>query len=453
MAAEPPPLSSTESRNAVPLPQQPDLAGALAAYAGALEQLKQPRATDDDAVEACLARDLIARLLDGDKHGATTLEQLHTVRHYDDQLMQMLVDRFAMQSPKQFLALRQARNPNSTAWWWYDIEPDSTSLLTNGSTERLHAVYRLITLTALILALIIALVATLRLSRTPASLTDLGTYLQAITPLLVGTTLTGVGRQFSDAILRFRRVPQQHHDRARMWLALAVLCGPAIIFLTLPAQAIGQNNRGETAFRAGDMRVALDSFQRAVSMDPEYDTAYFNLGNAYTELNQPDAAIDAYRQALALTQPPPRTAPAVSERSPTRTWFYATNNLAQLLTLYGERSDVSVAVALLDRAISAFTPELRPAERAALLRNRAFAQLSLGLYQNAKADLDEARLAAPDAPATGCVAGLFYEAEGNPFRDLAAASAAWVACLGATPDDGVPAIWTVTAQERFRREP
>lgn len=415
-------------------------------YGAAVDRLAA-EASAAAALDACLLRDRLDGLLreGGPGPGGATL--LAALQREDERLVGLLAPFVAGAHAEPFLNARRSYNPPQSAWWWYSAEAAS------GTTAELspgEAILRVLTVAMLLLSLVGGLVLALRLSRSEASLSDLSTYLQVLLPILAATALTGLGRQLADALLRLRGVKAANMARGRMGLALALMLCVLAVLLSLPAQATWHNARGNRAFERNELPVALDAFQQAVSLDPGNPTAFYNLANTYDELSRPDEAMAAYRRALELSAPAQRSSLDSPPPAPSPTWFAASNNLAQLLTLYGEGPDAATAVAILTRALAFATPELEPSLHAALFRNRAFANLALGHFLNANDDLAAATGLAPEVAATGCVAGLFYEHADNPFRDEGAAMAGWFSCLGASPADRIPAAWSAIAQERYR---
>lgn len=59
------------------------------------------------------------------------------------------------------------------------------------------------------------------------------------------------------------------------------------------------NNLGWAYYKKGARRKAIEYYQKAVAMKPDFGLAYYNLGLAYTDEKQTEAAIAAMRSALA----------------------------------------------------------------------------------------------------------------------------------------------------------
>lgn len=62
------------------------------------------------------------------------------------------------------------------------------------------------------------------------------------------------------------------------------------------------NQRGEAAYRAGDLTAAIAAYQQAVELDPGHALAYSNLGLAYVRQGRAAEAIWTSRRAIALAR-------------------------------------------------------------------------------------------------------------------------------------------------------
>jgi Flp pilus assembly protein TadD len=63
------------------------------------------------------------------------------------------------------------------------------------------------------------------------------------------------------------------------------------------------NERGVCLHQAGRRAEAIVSYERAVGIDPAYQLAWNNLGVVRAHEKSPDAAMAAFRQALAAARP------------------------------------------------------------------------------------------------------------------------------------------------------
>lgn len=66
---------------------------------------------------------------------------------------------------------------------------------------------------------------------------------------------------------------------------------------TSPSSPNAHNNLGDVYGRLGDKQRALEEFQTAILLKPNYADAYHNLANTYVELDQLDKALENYLKA------------------------------------------------------------------------------------------------------------------------------------------------------------
>ncbi len=69
---------------------------------------------------------------------------------------------------------------------------------------------------------------------------------------------------------------------------------------TSPSSPNTHNNLGDVYGRQGNKQRALQEFQTAIQLKPNYADAYHNLANTYRELGQLDKALENYQQAASL---------------------------------------------------------------------------------------------------------------------------------------------------------
>ena len=65
-------------------------------------------------------------------------------------------------------------------------------------------------------------------------------------------------------------------------------------------KAMEAYNKGQNAYKAGDLKEAIKHYKKALSIDAEFVFAWDNLGRTYRELNKLDKAIEAYEKSLAI---------------------------------------------------------------------------------------------------------------------------------------------------------
>ena len=69
---------------------------------------------------------------------------------------------------------------------------------------------------------------------------------------------------------------------------------------TSPSSPNTHNNLGDVYGRWGDKQKALQEFQTAILLKPNYADAYHNLANTYVELQQLDLALENYQKAISF---------------------------------------------------------------------------------------------------------------------------------------------------------
>ncbi|MCE2906496.1 MAG: tetratricopeptide repeat protein, partial [Anabaena sp. CoA2_C59] len=67
-----------------------------------------------------------------------------------------------------------------------------------------------------------------------------------------------------------------------------------------PNYALAYNNRGNARYDLGDKQGAIDDYNQALNIDPNYALAYNGRGNARYDLGDKQGAIDDYNQALNI---------------------------------------------------------------------------------------------------------------------------------------------------------
>jgi tetratricopeptide (TPR) repeat protein len=132
-----------------------------------------------------------------------------------------------------------------------------------------------------------------------------------------------------------------------------------------PEYPVAYNNRGNLLLAVGQLDEAMKDFDRALVLAPGYAAAYSNRANAEMKLGKPDVAIRDFTRAIELM---PASAPPLSGRG-----------LAYLAT-----DKPHAAIRDFSRAVSA------DARFASAYRNRAEARLTIGQRDEAIEDLSRA---------------------------------------------------------------
>lgn len=127
-----------------------------------------------------------------------------------------------------------------------------------------------------------------------------------------------------------------------------------------PSKARSYNNRGEVYFRLNKLEQALDDFERALSIKPDYTDALYNIGVIYYYQKREGEAIEIFKKVLSIEPD----------------YYDALYNLG---IIYGNRGD-------LNSAIFYFTEALKVKETAEAYLRRAIAFRKKGNIQQAEID-------------------------------------------------------------------
>lgn len=233
----------------------------------------------------------------------------------------------------------------------------------------------------------------------------LSVFSSALTLVLTGSPLTKQGRELARWVMDKVPLPSHLQGETMLGMAFLALFGTAILFLMLPGFAVKCNNRGYVLLESGDLTGAQQAFARAVSINPDYAEAYYNLADAYVEIGNYDQARSLYNQALAAD----------------RTLDYAHNGLGHVLILQGKPES---AIPVLYTGLNLTQNDK---VRIALQTNLGRAYLEAGQFYEAEAALAEALSLNPEEAAAHCILALTAEAFEYP-RDKV--KEYWERCLG-----------------------
>ena len=67
-----------------------------------------------------------------------------------------------------------------------------------------------------------------------------------------------------------------------------------------PDYAEAYNNMGNALKEQGKLEEAIEAYNKALAIKPDYAEAYYNMGNALKEQGKLEEAIEAYNKALAI---------------------------------------------------------------------------------------------------------------------------------------------------------
>lgn len=351
----------------------------LSSYQGAIASLISldflpPDEQAKAILTVLLVRDeLQTRLLPGQ----VTAEVLLALGRLDAELKTHQPSIVACAKLPEWRALYQ---PRDDAWWW--AVPPSPTEVRAGQFDWLWN-----GLSVVFLAVSASLVLNTAARFWGGSLTAAGTLTlatQSALTLIVGKgALTQSGRAGWEKFLRSRGIAEYHWQEWNCGAAFGVLVVVGGLHASLPTLAPTYNQRGEQHYLAQRLASALDNYQVALNLRPDYPQAHYNQGLVYEDLQREEEAIAAYRFVVE------QDAEAVDKS----TWLKANNNLARLYILQGEPRD---AVPLLIQALAAIPADAGATDAAvgkvhySLLKNLGWARLAQQRYVEAEAQLDEA---------------------------------------------------------------
>jgi tetratricopeptide (TPR) repeat protein len=392
---------------------------AITAYREALDALR----TGDSAGAAAatlhvlLALDAVAQATSG----ITSSELLSELASLDGQLQAAAPIITGAVGADTLLRWRASAGPPSSSWWW------SLDEIAAANEPKPWLGWAI--LAGFFITLSISFIAEISarfLAGQPDFFGVFSTLTQALLALLAGGALTRAGSQWIDGLLAGRGIARPAHAYWKTALALLVLGIVVALRLSLPAFARTYSDRGVRQQEAGRVTSAIYSYQRAISLAPDYALAHYNLGSAYEDILQYDKAVVEYQTAI-------QNDPQI---------YLAYNNLARLYML--QKHDYVSALRLLERGV-----DLKPGEAAveySLRKNEAWAYLALKLPGLAEADLRKALDLRPEGAAAHCLMAQTLELRGR----MTDALPFWEHCVAYYgPQENVEPDWYATARERM----
>lgn len=320
------------------------LTEALKTYHQALRRLDVNR--DSAVILAVLtARDAVQHCLD--QANALPADGLMTLHQYDQRLK---AHRQAIATAPMLKDWRSLTHPPETAWWWH-IEPPTRMPWLEKHCAWLHrfdALWTFLTLCFLTMAVTLFLNTLSRFAE--GGLDSFGTVVvvaQAILTVAGGTTaLTKQGRRWIEGWLARLQIPKSFWQEFGVVVALLVM---ALVFgiyqVGLPQTAQLLHKQGQAAHYQNDhLDSALQYYQKAIALDPNFAEAHYNLGVLYESLQRPEDAAEEYQIVIQSN---------LNDLG-VLTKLRAHNNLGRLYILKGQLREAWVP---LDRGLSFVRPQ------------------------------------------------------------------------------------------------
>lgn len=369
--------------------EEDDLSERVDEYARAVAKLphaKGERCEAGTVLDALRARDAVARSLERGSRASAELCRLLVESDAALKKQSVFVDDCV--GAATLADWRDTFRPSTSAWWWA-LEGRAAA-----SAQRRSLVWTVLTAFAVALALgLTADISRRFLTGGPDKVGLFSMSAQIFLALLAGGTFTQVGRQWLEGAFEAFGVGKKRQPLASFLVTAAVLLAVVIFWLSLPLFADFYNDRGLAQLGEEKTTHAVESFERAVALNPNSGRAHYHLANAHELLLDYDDALIEYQRAVDAD-------PDFKE---------ALNNLAYLYMLH--RSNYQKALDLLSRAFR--TPFKNPETEYAAYKNRGWAFLGLKQYKLAEDDLRHA-IKISDQAEANCMLGQALDEQGRP---------------------------------------
>lgn len=394
------------------------------------------------ALDVLLARDTVQAALEDETaipaHLLLDLEAGdRTLKHHKNLITQH----------SELMTWRTMVNPPADAWWWFLDPPAWFPWLEQKSAwlDHFDWLWMGVSLFALTLSFTIILDTLNRVVGEGLDTSGMFPVILQVVLTLAGgaAALTDRGRSLLESAMTRLRIPRHYWQELSMVVSLVVL---ALVFTIhdsyLPYMAQERQQEGIAAHQAGEFDSALQAYQQAIALRPDFTAAHYYLGSLYEDLQKEEEAIAQYQ---IVTE-------SDSDSLDKLTWLRAHNNLGRLYILRGDNRTAWIP---LDRGLNEVDATLVQAdpdlqyEYYNLLKNMAWLRLIQERYLEAEPLLREAiQLDSERAPAH-CLQAQVLDAQ----EQFDAGLDAWERCLqyadGDNPDDD---RWIGMAYAAFERE-
>ncbi len=391
-------------------------------------------------VEALLTRDSIQHSLE---QRQLSTSQLMRLTELDKKLNKSVRDAYKHQPLTNRRDIvdglertREVLKPNTNAWWWFPHMPTSWLNYFDPIWTTLTIIWL-----AGIFELLMDIASRLIGNGSTGTFGSIAIIFQGLLALLGGGIVTQKGQTTIDRMLSKWNMPKRIRQRLTFAGATFLLLIFVWFRVSLPRAAIRYNNSALNDYSIGNVNSATSKLKKAIELDPDYETAHYNLGVIYEELGQYAEAKTEYELAIAGASIP------------------AFNNKARLLIL---EEDYKSAVNLLNKGIglakqndtdTETSNDTSPIIEHDLWKNLGWAEYLQGSLKDAERSLklaiDTAKsndeLETEAAPF--CLLAQTYEA----MDKVEQAQSAWQGCLeySRDPDNPEEDVWQKLAKKRL----
>jgi tetratricopeptide (TPR) repeat protein len=340
----------------------------------------------------------------------------------DSQLRQQAVGLAAAVGPATLAAWRDSCRADSHWWWSLDRIAEQAQPAPNPLW---------VVSIGLLVAISLSLAGDISrrfLAGGPDFLGIFSTVSQALLALAAGSSLSAAGQKWGGRVAARLGLTGPHAITRVNWAFALIVFFVIVAFrLTLPGVARLYNDRGARLQAAGNTSTALLAFRRALSLNPDYAQASYNLAGVHEDLLEYDEAIKRYQQAISLDD----------------RFYAAYNNLARLYIT--RRSDAAAAIRLLRRALRSEPDD--QSVRYSLHKNLGWAELKANRHTRAEHELQQAVGLRPDDPAAHCLLAQTLDASGRP--DAALGEFEKCVAYAAGAEQEVEPEWLAIAEKRL----
>src|SRR2546423_4289071 len=322
------------------------LGAKILAYEEALDALPSGKTDNYESVvrRILIARDGVAKAL---KNVTRIDEQAYgQVVEQDKRLKDAAQVVVGTIGESTFVNWREANQPPDTAWWWFlDKRVAENDVRSEEAKQKRGTLWIILTVLCVSVSLnLTAEIVKRFFSGGRDGLSTVNTIFQALLIVLnagLGVlalgTLTDPGRQWAEGLLTNLGLFKKYGARKRFFVAAVVLILVLCFRLSLPTVPRYSLDRGVRLSGQNDQTGAMESFRRAVSLDPDNAGAHFNLGTVYENIHNYDEAINEYYSAKVLDS----------------RYLEAHNNLARLYLWRGkDEKDYENALQIINDALS-----------------------------------------------------------------------------------------------------
>jgi tetratricopeptide (TPR) repeat protein len=349
-------------------------------------------------------------------------------------------------SEETFVNWREVSQPPKSAWWWFlDRRVTQDDERAETAKQKRDALWTILTVLFVSIAInLIAEIVKRFFSGGRDWLSTMNTIAQAVLIVLnagLGVlalgTLTDPGRLWAEQLLTSLGLFKKYGAKKRLLIASSILILTIGFRLSLPFIARIYVEQGTRQVVQKNQSKAMESYQRATSLDPDNAFAHYGLAIAHENFHNYEDAIAEYRSAVALDS----------------RFLEAQNNLARLYLWRGKDKDFENALQTLNDALNQSPSEQDV--RYVLLKNRGWANYELKHYTQAEGDLRQALNIDQNRPgriddssdraAPHCLLGYVLEA-----TNKGGAKEEWEDCVRySAGEEDLKAEWISTAKSRL----